>query len=483
MKRTMTLLLISLLMLSGLTITTQAQPPLPQSVCLITDVGLLNDGGFNQSAYDGLQLAVADYGLEDTFIETQSPTDYETNINTCLDAGFDIIITVGFALADATLAAAEINPDQYFIGVDQDFLTTDGPPNLVGLQFREDQGGFLAGVMAALMTESGIVGGLYGPNDPPVLKFGNGFSQGVAYIDPEITVLENYSLSYETPTEGREVALTMLGDGADVVFGAGGRHSVGGIRQAAEEGALVIGVDTDQYITEFGAGDAPGADRIVTSVVKGIDEGVYDMIVAAVEGEGFPADNTYVMEIANNGIDFTESHDADVPEAVTERMEQTLAGLGEGRIVTGVDPVTGELLPSLTQVAQEADLFETLITAAREAGLFDTLSEEGPFLVFAPTDDAFEAALDELNISVEELLNDTEMLEGILLYHVADRALDADLIVGFDGESLEMLNGGFVDVSVTDDGVVLNDDINITQTDVLAGNGIIHVIDGVLIPE
>jgi len=459
-----------------------AAQSVPQSVCLITDVGILNDGGFNQSAYDGMQRAVEEFGLDDTFIETQAPSDYEENIQTCLDSDFDVIITVGFALADATYEAALINTDNFFIGVDQDFLSADPLPNLVGLQFREDQGGFLAGTMAALMTESDIVGGVYGPAIFPVVKFRNGFEQGVAYTNADVTVLGNYSESFETPTEGAEVALTMIGDGADVIFGAGGRHGTGAIRRAAEEGTWVIGVDLDQYFTDFGGGEAPGADRIVTSVVKGVDNGVYDMIVAAIEDGVYPANSTYVLEIANGGIGFTPSHDADVPDAVIEQVQATLDGLGDGSIVTGVDPVTGDLLDPIPVVAAAAGDFSTLLAAADAAGLVDTLTDDGPFMVLAPTDAAFNAALDALGMTAEEILADTDLLTDILTYHVYDMALTETLILNVGGGEIEMLNGDTLTIALTEDGVMLNDSVMVTATDVHAANGVIHVIDGVLLP-
>ncbi len=117
-----------------------------------------------------------DFGLDTTFIETQAPTDYEANISTCLTEGYDAVLTVGFLITDATRAAAEANPDTYFIGVDQFFA--DPLPNLVGVKFREDQAGFLVGVMAGLMTESNTVAGVYGIDIPPVVKYRNGFEAG-----------------------------------------------------------------------------------------------------------------------------------------------------------------------------------------------------------------------------------------------------------------------------------------------------------------
>ena len=130
---------------------TLAQDPLIESVCLVTDVGRVNDGTFNQFAYKGMVDAVEDFDLDSTYIETTGQVDYATNIQTCVDSGYGAIITVGFLITDATLAAAQANPEVYFIGVDHFYM--DAPSNLVGVLFREDQSGFMAGALAGLMTD------------------------------------------------------------------------------------------------------------------------------------------------------------------------------------------------------------------------------------------------------------------------------------------------------------------------------------------
>ncbi|MFQ3660645.1 MAG: BMP family ABC transporter substrate-binding protein, partial [Anaerolineae bacterium] len=115
------------------------------NVCLVTDIGRVNDGTFNQYAYEGMMMAVEEFDLDSSFIETTAETDYAANINTCIQSGAQIIVTVGFLIADATLTAALENPNIYFIGVDQ--FVMDGPSNYVGIQFREDQAGFLVGAL------------------------------------------------------------------------------------------------------------------------------------------------------------------------------------------------------------------------------------------------------------------------------------------------------------------------------------------------
>ncbi|RMF81617.1 MAG: BMP family ABC transporter substrate-binding protein [Chloroflexi bacterium] len=316
------------------------------SVCLVTDVGRVNDGTFNQFAFDGMTRAVEDFNLDSTFIETQAPTDYESNIATCINEGFDIIVTVGFTLADATRAAAEANPDRWFIVVDTDFA--EPLPNLVGLQFRDDQAGFMAGVLAALMSESGTVAGIYGIAIPPVVRFRHGYEQGVAYANAtfgtDVEVLGVYIDDFQAPDRGASAAEQFIGEGADVIFGAGGPTGSGGILRASQEGIKVIGVDQDEYFTTFGGGETPGAENLISSAIKRVDIGVYDMIAAVVNGEGFPENSVHIVEAANQGIDIAPPHDADVPQEVLDILQMIKAQLESGELETGVDPNTAEIV-------------------------------------------------------------------------------------------------------------------------------------------
>lgn len=334
-----------LALVGGIVPVVSAQESLIENVCLVTDLGRINDGGFNQSAYNGMEAAAADLGLDSNFIETQAQTDYDANIQSCLDEGYDAIITVGFLIADGTYAAALANPDTYFIGVDQ--FVANPLPNYVGLQFREDQGGFLAGAMAALMTESDTVAGVYGVEIPPVVKFRNGFEQGALYVNPDIELLGVYIDNFVAPDRGAAAAEQFIGEGADVIFGAGGPTGSGAISYAASEGVYAIGVDQDEYFTTFDEGATPGSEFLITSAVKRVDNGVYQMLELLANGESFPAEGMYTLTVENDGIGFAPAHDSDVPEEVTAQLDEVLAGLVDGSIVTGVDPVSGALMSEM----------------------------------------------------------------------------------------------------------------------------------------
>ena len=340
-----TFLLLAVLLFAVPMFAVSAQEPLIESVCLVTDIGRVNDGTFNQFAYEGMVAAAEDFDLDMTYIETTSQSDYATNIDTCVSEGYDAVVTVGFLITDATLAAAEANPDVYFIGVDQGFSEEQALPNLVGVQFREDQSGFLAGAMAALMSESGTIGGVYGMEVPAVVKFRHGYEQGARYINPDINVLGVYIDSFTAPDRGATAAEQFIGEGADVIFGAGCGTGSGAITFAAQEGIYVIGVDQDEYFTTFGGGETPGAEYLITSAMKRVDSAVYTALEALVNGgEGWPDNSSVILEAANEGVGFGEAHDAEVPEEVTEQVQEILDGLASGDIETGIDPITGAML-------------------------------------------------------------------------------------------------------------------------------------------
>jgi basic membrane protein A and related proteins len=308
------------------------------TVRLVTDIGKVDDRTFNQYAYEGMTAAEECFGFETSFIETVSEADYDKNITTALEGDPEMVITVGFLLADATLAAANTHPDTNFIGIDQ--FQPDYPANYVGVNFNEDEGGYLAGVLAASLSESDVIGVVGGRQDvPPVVKLVNGYEVGAKSIKPDITVLKIYNESFTAPDKGASDAAQFIGEGADVIFGAGGQTGSGGMASATEQGVWGIGVDQDEYYSTFNGGTAPGADKLASSAVKRVDLGVFLQIVNMLESEfegGF-----FALTAENGGITYAPFHDADVPDDVAEVLEETRQGLADGSIKTGLDPATG----------------------------------------------------------------------------------------------------------------------------------------------
>ena len=308
-------------------------------VGLVTDIGSVDDGTFNQYAFEGMEAAGECFDVDTDYIETANEADYDNNLNTILSDEPDVVVTVGFLLADATKKFAQDHPDVFFVGVDQ--FQEDYGDNYSGVLFREDQGGYLAGAMAGLLTESNVVGVVGGRQDvPPVVRLVNGYEAGAKAENPDVDVLSVYNQSFTDPAKGRSDAEQMLGEGADVIFGAGGQTGSGGIQAAAEQGAWAIGVDQDEYFTTFDGGNARGSEFLATSAVKRVDLGVFEQIAAAVQDE-FEG-GIFTLEAANDGITYAPFHDADIPEDVAARMEEIRQGLADGSIDTGIDPVTGE---------------------------------------------------------------------------------------------------------------------------------------------
>lgn len=306
---------------------------------LVTDVGTVNDGSFNQFAYEGLIAAQDCFGIETDFIETANQADYNNNLTTILSSNPDVVVTTGFLLADATLKFAKDNPKTNWVGIDQ--FQESYPDNYLGILFREDQGGYLAGALAGLLTESNVVGVVAGREDvPPVVRYVNGYEAGAKSVNPDVEVLRVYNSSFDDPAKGASDAKQMLGEGADVIFGAGGITGSGGVRAAAEAGEWAIGVDQDQYNTIFGGGSAKGADRIASSAVKRVDLGVFTQIAEAIRGD-FKG-GVFQLTAENDGITYAPPHDANIPAEVSQQLEQIRQGLADGSIDTQVDPITGQ---------------------------------------------------------------------------------------------------------------------------------------------
>ncbi len=308
---------------------------------LVTDVGRVNDSSFNQSAWEGVVQAGTALGLTEgedfRYIETQDPADYADNIDQFIEGGFNVIVSVGFALGEATATAAQENPDILFIGVDQ--FQGEAIPNLAGLVFNEDQSGFLAGALAAQLSETGTIAAVLGTDlVPPVVAFKEGFELGAKYINPDIQIISTYhpgglDRAFLDPEWGASTARQALDQGADVIFGAGGLTGNGALQEVAtavEAGtrAYCIGVDTDQWET------LPAAHScLVSSAMKLITPGVVELITLASEGN-FPSGNYF------GGAGLAPFHDFEdeIPQEVKDSLAEIDAALRDGSMETGYSP-------------------------------------------------------------------------------------------------------------------------------------------------
>ena len=306
-------------------------------VGLVTDVGRVNDRSFNQSAWEGVVAAAEGLGLAEDdikYIETQDAKDYADNIQQFIDAGYNVILSVGFALGDATTAAAKDNPDVNFIGVDQ--FQGETIPNLAGLIFNEDHSGYLAGVLAGSLSQSGTIAAVLGTDlVPPVVAFNEGYVAGAKSVNADIKVISTYhpgeiSQAFVDPEWGAATAKQALDQGADVIFGAGGSTGNGALQEVATaagagESVFCIGVDTDQWNT------VPAAQPcLVSSAMKLITPAVIDLVNMANDGT-FPGGN-YVGD-----ADLAPFHDFEdmIPQELKDLLEATKTGLIDGSIDTG----------------------------------------------------------------------------------------------------------------------------------------------------
>jgi basic membrane lipoprotein Med (substrate-binding protein (PBP1-ABC) superfamily) len=303
-------------------------------VGLVTDVGKVDDRTFNEFAYTGMMRAVKDFGLKSAFIETQQPTDYEKNIEQLATTGAEMIITVGFMLGDATRKMAQKYPQVRFAIVD--FAYDPPVPNIVGLTFAEDQSGFLAGALAGMMSKTHTIGMVAGVEIPPVVRFRKGYEAGAKYVCATCQLLGVYLDSFTDPARGKTAALSQMDEGADVIFGGGGSTGSGAILGASQAGAWVIGVDQDEYLTTFKQGEARGANKLLSSAMKRVDNAVYGAMKMAVEGT-FKG-GTQVFDASNDGIGLAPFHATDnaIPDPVKAKLQEIIAGLKAGTVQTGV---------------------------------------------------------------------------------------------------------------------------------------------------
>lgn len=373
------LLISVLLILAGCNATTPVEPtPEPtvgpheviDSICLVTDVGSISDGTFNQYAYEGMTELTEDFpGIETSYVETSESENiaelYVSNIQECLETQADIVVTVGFTIANSTLEAANANPDVYFIGVDQDVeAMEDAPDNYAGIQAAEHEAGFLVGVIAATVAnnmDADIIAGVYGLEVvPAVARFRNGYEQGAIYVNPNwergVNILGSYTDSFVDAELGASIAQDYIEEGAVVIFGAGGLTGSGAIVEAASQGVYGIGVDQDEYFTTFQGGEAENAEYLITSAIKRVDRGVHDVaaILFAGQESGFPGGRNYILNALSNGIGFADSHDSDIPDSVLETASEIYGLLLNEELSTGVNPVTGEL-EAVAEATEEAD--------------------------------------------------------------------------------------------------------------------------------
>jgi basic membrane protein A and related proteins len=301
---------------------------------MVTDIGGLGDKSFNDLSASGLDRAKADLGVETKVLESKAPTDYESNLTQLASAGYNPIFAVGFLMTDTVTKVSTSTPDVVYGGIDEFFDPTI--PNVVGLNFKEQEAGYLAGVLAGMLTtqtkvdsrinSKPILGFVGGMEIPPVQRYAIGFEAGAKKANPNIVVKKIYTGTFTDQQKGNEAAKALIGQGADIVFAAAGQTGLGSAKACKDNKALFIGVDADQFLTIPGIGDT-----IITSAVKRVDNAVYDTIKKAVDGTLKGGENAE-YGIKEDGVGLAPYHDwdsklpADISAAVDKAKADVVSG-------------------------------------------------------------------------------------------------------------------------------------------------------------
>ena len=304
-------------------------------VGIVFDLGGRGDKSFNDGAYLGAERAHRELGARVRFIEPGEGSDREAGLRLLAAEGMDLVIGVGFIFSDDLTQLAREYPNTRFAGVDYAVaLDSAGnpiqpPPNLAALKFREEEGSFLVGALAALVGKSKKVGFVGGMDFPLIHKFEMGYKAGVKAVCPDCEVVAQYAgvtpEAFRNPGKGQEIALSQFQSGVNVIFHASGSTGLGVFEAARRRGKLAIGVDADQYA------EAPGF--ILTSMVKGVDQAVFDAIRQVKDGTFHGG--IFQLGLKEKGVDYIydANNRALIPDSVHARVEALRQEIIDGKIV------------------------------------------------------------------------------------------------------------------------------------------------------
>jgi basic membrane protein A len=301
------------------------------SVGMVSDTGGLDDRGFNEFSINGFERAESELGVTGRVYVSESGDDYLPNLTAAVDDGHDLVIAIGFLIQPSVAEVAAEATDVNFAGVDQfygeppDCGGEDQPacvlPNVLGLQFPSEEAGYLAGVVAAMLTKSGTVSTVGGVKIPPVDNWIAGFRQAVKDTNPDVKLLNQYSQDFVDQAKCKEIALDQIAQGSDVVFQVAGQCGLGVLDAACQEGVFAIGVDADQSF----AGDC-----VVTSALKPLELAVFETIKSAQDGTFQGNTNRFfgIQEFPDAELlaPFTADVSQEIQDAVEEAKQKLISG-------------------------------------------------------------------------------------------------------------------------------------------------------------
>jgi basic membrane protein A len=310
-----------------------APPPTPAGtlkVGLVFDVGGRGDRSFNDAAYAGLERAQRELGVPFSTLDTGEGADRKAQMLQLAEGGSHLVFGVGFLFSDDIYGLAQEFPNVRFACVD--YTVKEGqtlPPNLVALRFKEEEGSFLVGALAALLTKTGKVGFVGGMEIPLIKKFEAGYRAGAKAANPKVEVIAKYAgttgSAFKDPTKGKELGLAEYNQGADIIFHASGSTGLGVFEAAREKGKLAIGVDADQQA------EAPGF--ILTSMVKHLEASIFDTIKDSQEGRWQGGVREFGLRENGVGWVYDERNKALIPDGVKAKVDSLRAEIIAGRIV------------------------------------------------------------------------------------------------------------------------------------------------------
>lgn len=291
------------------------------TVAMVSDVAGINDQSYNQSAWEGLERAKKELGIEIKYLESKQDSDYATNVETLADEEVDLIIGVGSKLSDTIKEAAKNYPDQKFAIIDETY--DEIPSNVKSVLFESEQASYLVGLIAGKMSETKNVGFIGGLDIPVINTFKYGYMAGVKAADANCEIQAQYANSFNDQAKGKAITNQMISKGADVVFTAAGDVGTGSMEVIKEANKYGIGVDRDQSDL------AP--QNILTSAIKRVDVGMYETVKELVEGK-FQGGTSTTYGLEQNGIGIADTTSNLVPQDVLDFVNEKIEELKAGKI-------------------------------------------------------------------------------------------------------------------------------------------------------
>ena len=280
---------------------------------MVADIGGINDESFNQSAWEGLQQAEKDFGIEIKVIESKQASEYLPNMESLLDEDVDMVIGVGYTMKEDIQKQAENYPDKQFVLIDETYDTI--PENVTPILFRENEAAYLTGLIAGKMTKTNNVGFIGGIQTPVVSRFEYGYKAGVKEANDKTNVNVQYAGTFSDAAKGKSIANQMYGNGSDIILSAAGGTGLGAIESAKEQNKYAIGVDRDQSDL------AP--ENVLTSALKKVNVGVYDTVKEFVEGK-LKGGQEKVYGLKEDGVGIPETTKNLVPQDIIDYVNEMI---------------------------------------------------------------------------------------------------------------------------------------------------------------